>query len=411
MHLRVNKLACLGGDPVIKKAFKSYKWNNSLDGLAVVKIIRNGQLSGFLAQPNDSHFGGKWVRELEKVWEIHTSSSFAVAFNSWTSGLEVAIAALGLEPGSEVIVPSWTMSATISAVVRNGLKPSFIDIDSQTFNLDTLQLKDVYSSRTQAVLAVDIFGRPCDAGEIKEFCERKGIAFVVDGAQTPHAKNRHGKRNAQVSDVCGYSFNRHKHIQTGEGGIAVTSNENTAEKMRLYRNHLEVTKAIHNSKYNDLKSVGNNYRLGEMEALLATKQTLRIEKIVGDRRRFARKLISALSKYEYIQVANPGEWDSHDYYILGMLYDHTKTGVSRDSFVSALKAEGLGNVVSYYSDLHNLSNFKHFQRGDMSVTENLNNRSFIGLYMCGTRLSKNEITQTIDVFEKIHTNIDKLRQI
>lgn len=402
-------LALLGGSPVIRKHYKSYRWNNLRDGLGVLKVIRNGQMSGFLAQPNDSHFGGKWVREVEKLWEQHTSTSFAVTFNSWTSGLEVAIAAADLEAGSEVIVPSWTMSATISAIVKNSLKPSFIDIDSKTFNLDVSQLEEVASHRTQAVLAVDIFGHPCDAVKIKEFCKKKGLIFLIDGAQTPHAKNILGKRNAEISDICGYSFNRHKHIQTGEGGIAVTSNREFADKMRLYRNHFEVTKGIHDSKYIGLNKVGNNYRLGEVEALLAAKQTLRIKKIVGDRRRFARQLIFELSTYEYLHITKSESWDSHDYYIVGMIYDYRQTRVSRDVFVAALRAEGLKNVVSNYSNLHNLTTFREYPRGDMSLTEELNNRSFIGLYICGTMLSERELIETKKVFKKVNDNLNKLK--
>jgi dTDP-4-amino-4,6-dideoxygalactose transaminase len=408
--LQNNDLAFLGGSPVVRRPYKSYKWNRLRDGLRVLKVIREGQMSGFLAQPNDSHFGGKWVREVETLWEQHTSTSFAVTFNSWTSGLEVAIASADLEVGSEVIVPSWTMSATISAIVKNSLKPSFIDIDSKTFNLDVSRLEEVFSNRTQAVLAVDIFGYPCDAVEIKRFCKKKGLVFLIDGAQTPHAKNKLGKRNAEMSDICGYSFNRHKHIQTGEGGIAVTSNKEFADKMRLYRNHFEVTKGIHNSKYIELNKVGNNYRLGEIEALLAAKQTLRIEKIVGDRRKFARELIFELSKYEYLQITKTESWDSHDYYILGMIYDYKQTNVSRDVYVAALKAEGLKNVVSNYSDLHNLATFREYPRGDMSSTEELNNLSFIGLYICGTRLNEREFTETKKVFKKINDSINALKR-
>jgi len=407
--LQNNDLAFLGGSPVVRRPYKSYKWNRLRDGLSVLKVIREGQMSGFLAQPNDSHLGGKWVREVETLWEQHTSTSFAVTFNSWTSGLEVAIASAGLEVGSEVIVPSWTMSATISAIVKNSLKPSFIDIDSKTFNLDISKLEEVFSNRTQAVLAVDIFGYPCDAVEIEKFCKKKGLVFLIDAAQTPHAKNRLGKRNAEMSDICGYSFNRHKHIQTGEGGIAVTSNKEFADKMRLYRNHFEVTKGIHNPKYVELNKVGNNYRLGEIEALLAAKQTLRVEKIVGDRRKFARDLIFELSKYEYLQITKMESWDSHDYYILGMIYDYKQTNVSRDVYVAALKAEGLKNVVSNYSDLHNHATFREYPRGDMSSTQELNNFSFIGLYICGTRLSKREFTETKKVFKKVNDNINALK--
>lgn len=406
----MDKLAYLGGKPVIDKPFKSYKWNTWRDGWGVSKIITKGQLSGFLAQPNNSHYGGNWVKVLEELWAKTTSKDHAISFNSWTSGLEASIAALSLEPGSEVIVPSWTMSATIAAIIKNSLKPVFIDISRETFNLDVEKLDEVYSRRTQAVLAVDIFGKPCDADKIRRFCDQNKIAFVVDGAQTPLAQNKTGQKSAEIADICGFSFNRHKHIQTGEGGMAVTSKRDLAEKMRLYRNHFEVTKGIHGDKYSDFLTVGNNYRLGEMEAFLATKQTLRIDTLVGDRRKFARKLIKELRKFEYLKIQAPREWESHDYYIIGMVYDYKLTRVSRDKYVSALKAEGLKNIVSNYSNLHNIDAFKQFARGDMRNTDNLNDDEFIGVYICGSRLSNLELVKTMKVFNKVHRNLLLLRQ-
>lgn len=410
MHSKMSELALLGGEKIIKEKFKNYKWNSLSDTLGLISIVRQGKLSGFLAQPTDAHLGGTWVRRLEKEWAELTHSGSAVSFNSWTSGLDAAVSCLGLESGSEVIVPSWTMSATIASIVKNGLIPKFVDISSDTFNIDTKLLEGAYSRKTQAVLAVDIFGMPCDAPEIRKFCDQKKIAFVVDAAQSPLAKNQAGSKSPDHADITGYSFNRHKHLQVGEGGLAVTNTGPLADKMRLIRNHWEVTQQIHGDVYSNQK-VGNNFRMGEMEALLATKQTERIEKLVGDRRVFARKLINYLTDFEYLNGYFPADLNSHDFYIIGFRYDKTKTRIPRDLFVEALKSEGLTNIVSRYSNLHKIAAFKNYPREKLNNTERLNEEEFIGLYICGSRLSNKELMLTAKVFEKVTENIHQLGKI
>lgn len=406
----MSNLALLGGDKVIKKPFKNYNWNSLGDTLELISIIRKGKLSGFLAQPTDSHFGGTWVRKLEQCWANNTNNKFAISFNSWTSGLDAAVASIEIEKGSEILVPSWTMSATIASIVKNGFVPKFVDINNDTFNIDSEILGEVYSPRTQAVLAVDIFGMPCDAPKIEKFCDQNGLAFVVDAAQSPLAKNQRGTINSEHADITGFSFNRHKHLQVGEGGLAVTNTQALADKMRLIRNHWEVTHQMHGDLY-DTQSVGNNYRMGEMEALLATKQTERIEQLVGDRRVFARKLISELREFHYLSGYFPSEFNSHDFYIIGFRYQEIITGVTRDLFAEALKAEGLTNIVSRYSNLHNIAAFKDYPRGLMTNTERLNNEEFIGLYICGSNLSKKEIDSTVRVFAKVTENLHELRNL
>ncbi len=406
----MSKLALLGGNKVIREQFKNYKWNSLRDTFELISIIRKGRLSGFLAQPTDAHLGGPWVRRLEHLWAKNKNSNFAISFNSWTSGLDAAVASIGIEKGSEVLVPSWTMSATIASIVKNGFTPKFVDINSDTFNVSLEMLKDARSHRTQAVLAVDIFGLPCDSPNIEKFCNLNGLGFVIDAAQSPLAKNQEGSISPNHADITGYSFNRHKHLQVGEGGLAVTNTQAYADKMRLIRNHWEVTHTMHGNSYSH-NVVGNNYRMGEIEAMLASKQTERIEKLVGDRRTFARNLIKQLKDFDFLSGYFPTDFNSHDFYIIGLRYDRTKTGITRDIFVDALKSEGLTNVVSRYSNLHNIDTFKEYPRGPMNNTERLNNEEFIGLYICGTNLSKMELDLTVQVFTKVEENLSELRAL
>jgi dTDP-4-amino-4,6-dideoxygalactose transaminase len=259
------ELAINGGKPSISAKIERYTWVDKGVLPKIEELILSNSFSGFLAQPSVEHLGGPAIRKLETEWSQIFNVKYSVSFNSWTSGLVAAIAALGLRKGSEVIVTPWTMSASVSCLVANGLTPVFADIELESFNLDPADVSAKISKNTSAILAVDIFGNPCDAPTLSRIAQENDLKFVVDAAQAPRAEIE-GKRSAEYADIAGYSLNRHKHIQVGEGGVAVTDSEMYAERLRLMRNHSEVTSG---NVVDEVVPIGHNWRLGEIEAELA----------------------------------------------------------------------------------------------------------------------------------------------
>ena len=397
-------LALFGGKPIIERAPKKYSWFGDFKFEELKNIIVESKLSGFLANPNDSHFGGEMVCKFEKAWKDEFEVDFAFGFNSWTSGLEACIAALGLPPKSEVLVPAWTMSATAASIVTNNLIPHFVDVTLDDFNLDIEKIVDSISPRTSAILSVDIFGKPCKADKLREICDFKGLKFIIDAAQTPQARISE-RRSTYFSDVGGYSLNRHKHLQTGEGGVAVTNNPIFGERIALYRNHAEVT----NLKEDQTITVGHNLRMGEIEALLGEFQISKIDKLVDDRRFFGNYLRKGLQKFSWLIFAEEETYIEHDYYILGMRINYLDFPISRKKLIEALLAEGLQGVIGEYAQLHKLRSFQDYPRSDMEVTENLFNDSFLGIYMCGNDYSLADLDLIIDAFEKITRHKDEIR--
>jgi dTDP-4-amino-4,6-dideoxygalactose transaminase len=396
------KLAQLGGKKSIKSQVKKYSWFDRNSEKIAKEIIRTGNLSGFLAQENNSHFGGPYVKSFEEAFSRIFKFDHAVSFNSWTSGLEASIGVIGLETNAEVIVPAWTMSASVSAIMLNNLKPVLVDIEMANFNVSLKEIESAITPRTQAILAVDIFGYPCNVEEIRSICRSKSLALIIDAAQTPLAKV-HGKRTTEFADIGGYSLNRHKHIQVGEGGVAVTNNPVYADSLRGLRNHGEV------SAGSSFRGVGRNYRLGEIESALALIQVEKLDYHVNNRRYAANFLIKELSDLPGIEFPQIQKGFDHDFYILGLKLDQRLLDVSRDKIYSALEAEGVPGLLKNYSALQHVNAFKQFADHKLSNIDELNTNQFLGIYICGFDFKKSNLIEISKAFHKVWENLSFLK--
>ncbi len=396
-------LALFGGKPIINKIPNKYSWFLDFNFEELKKIISSSSLSGFLANPNEFHYGGEIVRRFEESWKKEFKSDFAIGFNSWTSGLEASIAALDLPRESEIIVPAWTMSATVASIVINNLTPRFVDVSLEDFNLDVKKVESSINPRTSAIMGVDIFGKPCKADELRKICDSHGLKFIVDAAQTPKARVS-SYRSTHYADIGGYSLNRHKHLQVGEGGIAVTNSQIYAERMALYRNHAEVT----NLSQDQVIRVGHNLRIGEIEALLGDFQISKLDQLVDDRRSFGKYIINGLRKISWLILAEDEFYTEHDFYILGMRINLSEFPISRDHLIEALLAEGLTNIIGRYAKLHMLKSFQKYPAENMENTEELYDNTFIGIYLCGNAYSNSDLDNIIEVFDKIDKYKDYL---
>ena len=160
---------------------------------------------------------------------------------------------LDINPGDEIILSPWTMSACAAAIIHWGAIPIFADIEQETFNIDTNSIINNISYKTKAILAIDIFGHSCDIDSINKVAKENNLKVITDSAQAPWSENKN-RITGTLGDIGGFSLNYHKHIHTGEGGIIVTNNDYYADRMRLIRNHAEsVAEDFGNFKnYNNL---------------------------------------------------------------------------------------------------------------------------------------------------------------
>ena len=422
----MEKLALLGGTPVIQKEFKKYNPLGREELDAAKNVIDSGVLSQFLGCWHEDFYGGPKVQEFEMEAAKYFGVKHAVTVNSWTSGLVAAVGAIGIEPGDEVIVSPWTMSASATAILHwNGI-PVFADIDIDTYNLCPDSILKNISPQTKAIMVVDIFGQSADMDLIMEIAKEYKLKVISDTAQAPGAL--YGDRYAGTcADVGGFSLNYHKHIHTGEGGILVTNDDDIAERLQLIRNHAEVV-VEDKGVTNLINMVGHNFRLGEIECAMGIEQLKKLKGLVQSRQLLAETLTEGLKSLDGLKTPAQFNNRTHVYYIYAMQLDLEVLQVSRQKIVEALAAEGV-IVSSSYQNIHLIPLYQKkiafgskgfpwssefckreisYKKGICPNAEYLNDNSYIGFGMCVYDLTLEDIKLIIKSFHKVWKNLDNL---
>ena len=418
-----NKLALLGGVPVIDKPFKRYNSIGKEEQDAVQEVMKKGVLSKYLASWGEDFFGGEKVQEFERACEKYFSVKHAITVNSWSSGLTAAIGALNIEPGDEIIVSPWTMTASATAILHWNAIPVFADIDPRTFCLDPGSVEKNISKYTKAIMSVDIFGQSADIDSLNRVAKKHNIPIVSDTAQAPGAiyKNKYA---GTVTEIGGFSLNYHKHIHTGEGGILVTNDDDYADRMRLIRNHAEVV--IEDMGRTDLNNmIGYNFRLGEIESAIGIEQLKKLQSSIKRRQEIAEQLTSSLSSLNGLRLPKVSKGSTHVYYVYPMILDTNSIKISRDHIVDAIIAEGVPGMMKSYQTIHLLPIYQKkiaygnngfpwtiskrnisYKKGICPNAEDLNDNKFIGFNMCMYHLTDEEVSLIIKSFFKVWDNLN-----
>ena len=331
-------LALLGGTPVRSEPLPLYNMIGEEEKAAVMQVLDSGVLSGFAAQPNSEHYGGVWIEGLEEDYCKRFGVKHAIAVNSATTALHASLAAMGIGPGDEVIVPPHTMSASATAVLFTGAVPIFADIEADYFCIDPQSVEANITPYTKGILGVNLFGQPASLVKLKKIAEKHGLFLLEDNAQAPGATIE-GRWTGTVGDAGVFSLNRHKAMQCGEGGVIVTNDDRIAEVSRLVRNHGEVL-VQDLGVQNIVNAVGLNYRMTNMEAAVAKVQLGRLDAINTPRVELANALRESLSEIEGMEPCQVREDCTHVYYFFPIKYNEKATGLPRDLFVEAVEAEG-----------------------------------------------------------------------
>lgn len=423
----MEKLALLGGDKTIQSPFRKYNPIGAEELQAAREVIESGVLSQFIGAWQEDFYGGPKVREFEHDAARYFGVKHAVTVNSWTSGLVAAVGAIGVEPGDEVIVTPWTMSASATAILQWNAIPVFADIDPKTYNLDPVSIEKNITPYTKAIMVADIFGQSADMDAIMTIAAEHNLKVISDTAQAPGAMYK-GRFAGTCAHVGGYSLNYHKHIHTGEGGILVTDDDRIAERLQLIRNHAEVVVA--GKGVTDISNmVGHNFRLGEIECAMGVEQLKKLDGFVRSRQLLAEALTEGLGNLR--GLATPVVMDdcTHVYYVYPMQLDLALLGLSRERICDALVAEGV-NVSRSYQNIHLLPMYQKkiafgsrgfpwssdicrrdvdYGKGICPVAETLNDSTYIGFGMCVYDLGLDDIRQISRAFQKVWANLDSLR--
>jgi dTDP-4-amino-4,6-dideoxygalactose transaminase len=410
------------------KAFPPSNLISEEEKLAAIEVLKSGNLSGFFGSWNDRFYGGPQVREFEKEWADLFEVEHAVSFNSWTSGLIAAVGASGISPGDEVIVSPWTMTASAAAILVWNAIPVFADITRETYNLCPESVLKTITPRTKAIMMPLIFGSARGLIEVKKIAEENGLILIEDAAQAPYVRTE-GRWAGTIGDVGGFSLNYHKHIHTGEGGMAVTDNGEYAEKMRLIRNHGEAV--VQDKGQEDITNcLGFNFRLGEIEAAIGRVQLGKLPSVVQRRFNSGKRLSMILEKLPGIRLPLFDKEISHAFYIFAIGLDLEVMGVSRDTVVAALQAEGVPWVYGGYQNIHlqpmyqrkiayggdgfpwNLHSEEEqpdYEKGICPVAETLHDQEVICLQICQHDYDARQTELVGEAFLKVWKNLEELR--
>lgn len=424
----MTELALFGGPKTIAQPFAKYNSIGREEIEAGKAVLESGQLSGFYGSWDEKFFGGDKVREFEKDWTKFFRVKHAVTVNSNTSGLIAAVGAIGIEPGDEVIVSPWTMSASATAIVVWNAIPVFADIEDETFNLDPASIERNITPRTRAIMVTDIFGHAADMDAIMAIASKHKLKVIEDCAQAPAARYR-GRYAGTIADIGVYSLNYHKHIHTGEGGVCVTNDATLAERLQLIRNHAEAVVA--GKEVDDLSNmIGFNFRMTEIEAAIGIEQLKKLNILTAARTNQAARLDAGLANLRGLRTSIVKPGCSHVYYVYPLVYDDTQTGVPREQVVKALRAEGVPASTGYLN-LHLLPMYQQriahgrngfpwsapfyhgtvsYAKGICPVAEDLHDRRYIGMSMCLFDYTAQDIDLLISAFRKVWSNLDRLRQ-
>lgn len=319
------------------------------DVRAVAEAVENKRLSQ-----------GEYVDRFEKEFARHLGRKHALATMNGTAALHLAVMALDVNPGDEVIVPSFTFIATSNCVLYVGAKPVFADIDPNTYNIEPEAIEKLTSSKTKAIIPVHYAGQPAEMDAILEIAERHGLHVIEDAAEA-HGATYKNRMAGAMGDVGCFSFYPNKNMTTGEGGMIVTDDDLIAEKVRLLRSHGQ------DSRYHHI-TIGYNYRMTDMQAALGIVQLRRLDWVLEKKRQAAQYYGELLSDIKDVQPPYVARDATHTYMFYTVKF--TKREV-RDRVMQHLDERGIETRVAF-SPAHLQPIYRslyRYEEGSLPVTE------------------------------------------
>lgn len=291
---------------------------------AVIEVLETGQLAA-----------GPRVEAFERAFADYIGTRHAIAVNSGTAALIVALQAHGIGPGDEVITTPFSFIATATSIIACGATPIFVDIDPFDLNLDPEKVEDAITERTKAILPVHLYGHPARIAQLAELAQDFNLALIEDAAQA-HGAQHAGRTVGTFGTGC-FSFYPTKNMTTGEGGIITTNDDDIAHRARLIRNHGQQTRYHHNH-------FGLNWRMQDLNAAIGLAQLQQLENWTNARIANAIRLNSLIHNYETPRVR---EGDRHVFHQYTIRVSH-----HRDRLQQQLQEAGVGTAIHYPIPIH-----------------------------------------------------------
>jgi perosamine synthetase len=318
---------------------------------------------------------GRYVTRFERAWADYCGMKHGVAVSSGTAALQVAVDALRLGPGDEVIMPAFTIMSCALAVVRAGAVPVLVDSDPQTYCLDVDQVAAAVTSRTRALMPVHIYGHPADMDPLMELAEQHDLAIIEDAAEA-HGCEYLSRRNGCRRVRCGglgtlstFSFYANKLVSTGEGGMVLTNSDQLAERCRSLRNLCFQQPRFYHEE------LGYNYRLSNVQAALGLAQTERLNEVLDRKRRIGALYSGLFADVAGVNLPPRHDWASVNYWMYNIVLADD-LAIEASAVAAQLKGRGI-ETRPFFVGLHWQPALRArglFENVRLPVTEHLSRR-------------------------------------
>lgn len=330
--------------------------------------------------------GGKYIKEFEEKFAEFCEVKHAISCNNGTSALHLALLALGIKEGDEVIIPTLTYIATANVLKYVGAKPVFVDSDRKSWNIDVNKIEEKITERTKAIIPVHLYGLPCDMDKIIEIARRHNL-YVIEDCAEAHGARYKGKKVGCFGDIGCFSFFGNKIITTGEGGMCITNNEDLKDKMELFKNQ-----GMSKEKRYFHPVVGYNYRMTNIQAAIGLAQLEKIEEIMR-----IKKLIASLYKALLTGVEDIEVFQEHDMNYENVYWMCCILSNKRDELMKALKEADI-ETRPFFVPVHKMP---PYENGEVhEVAEGLGK---VGINLPSSpNLKEEDIRKICEIIRRVH---------
>lgn len=361
------------------------------DEQAVLETLRSGWLTT-----------GPRTKGFEKDLAAYTGAARCVAVNSCTAALHLALEAVGVGPGDEVITSPITFASTANVIVHRGARPVFADVEPDTFNIDPAAIAAAVTPRTKALIPVDFAGQPCDLDAIMAIGARRGLPVIEDAAHAIGAEYK-GRRIGGVADMTCFSFYATKNITSGEGGALTTNRHDWADRIEVMALHgisRDAWKRYGADGYRhwDIVAPGYKYNMFDLQAALVRSQFGKMEAFGRRRAALKQRLDAGLRDVPELTLPAERPWALHAYHLYPILVRLDRLSVDRDTIMQAIQAENVGigihfravHLHPYYAETFG------FHRGMFPVAEAYSDRTIsLPLYPKMTDQDADEVVAAV----------------
>jgi dTDP-4-amino-4,6-dideoxygalactose transaminase len=315
-------------------------------------LIENDEIEEVVKSMKSGWIGtGPKVQRFEEMFREFKGVKYAMALNSCTAALHLSLNVIGIQPGDEVIVPTMTFASTANAVIHSGGKPVLVDCGKDTMNIDPEQIEAKITPKTRAIIVVHFAGRPCEMDDIMKIAGKHGLKVIEDCAHTIEARYK-GKNTGLFGDIGCFSFYVTKNIITGEGGMAITDNEEYADKIKILALHgmsKDAWRRFSDAGYKHYQVVfaGFKYNMTDIQAAMGIHQLPRVESYWKRRRQIWNIYDEAFKELPVFLPAPVPDYSKHSYHLYTLLLDIHRAGITRDRFLEEITGRNIGVGVHY----------------------------------------------------------------